>query len=323
MVLGSRPSLYPAVAVLHVSPPAAFVCSAVPGVLRKGQWGVPGAPQGNRVACVQSAVRHPCEVKGQAWPAHLPAHLPCLPVASACVGRGEACNVCEGGPVSPRCTTRTPFSVFLLQSEQLLDEVEEALPIWKVESPLNVRVVKVSGLKLGKKLGLFGSESVSVSAALYYGNTKLCAPMATSWCRITSAMVRAATPGSSDVASAAVVADVPFDYELAMGIAMKNIPRAARLIFTVSLRSGVIAWAGCVISEVRATGRRMGWGSRQTYRGGGSAWVAGGWRGVCVPVAANGGVCTSGGGGDGGRWAEGVCRLVGDVGWRVCVGWWV
>ena len=142
-----------------------------------------------------------------------------------------------------------------VQDELKLDVGEDFTPIWRIVSPLNIRLIRLTGLKLGKKLGMFASESVSVSARLYYGSTALSATVQAPWCRVTGPMIRSGLVAGAAVAdgstsAAGAVADVPIDNVLGMGIAMKNIPRAARIIFTVSLRSGPIAWAGCIISEV-------------------------------------------------------------------------
>lgn len=214
---------------------------------------------GRRLVCVQDCsadVRYSASTLGVQY---TPGPMICCPIMATVAGRVsvigllQACNA-KGNMefrehhrevVSLVCDLLSD-TILKLPSEQSLDASEHFTAIRKVETPLCIQIARLEQLKIGRKPGLFGSESVSIAVGLFYGNTALCPPVNTPWLRITPGMLKTTGTGegSTTLADIGVV-----DTVAELGIAMKNIPRAARIIFTVSLRSGPIAWAGCVISE--------------------------------------------------------------------------
>lgn len=158
------------------------------------------------------------------------------------------------------------FLALLLQAEQALDEdVSLTTPIWQVSSQLHFRVTRVAKLLLPRKRGLLSplpsGEKIHVTAQLYHGLVPLCAPMSTTRVALSESFSIMKPEASGDDAAATsdpdaeskrrrYAADV--DAMMIAGIAFKDLPRAARVIFTVYSGKTPVAWAGCNCVQVLA-----------------------------------------------------------------------
>jgi hypothetical protein len=126
------------------------------------------------------------------------------------------------------------------QAEQALDEDDSrTTPIWQVPKFFHFRVVSVDGIVVPKKAtGLLGGgpDRFHVIAQVYHGLVPVCAPVVAPKASVDARSVA----GESQVRYSATFHSLLFP-----AIAYHDLPRAARVIFTVYCGKVAVAWTGC------------------------------------------------------------------------------
>lgn len=133
-----------------------------------------------------------------------------------------------------------------MNMEMSLDEGQSFIPIWKSTKPFHVTIAGIHAVNVPpkKRFGFSksGSARITVTAELYHGKEHLAAPQVSSEFK---PEVRKELISQDGKIKPNLKADSDHRETLTFDIPICHLPRASRIIFTVTANGTPVAWAGC------------------------------------------------------------------------------